>query len=247
MRKFGLIGFPLGQSFSNKYFTRKFLSEELYDCVHEAYSLKSINELDHILKDPQLVGLNVTIPYKKAVVHYLHHLDDVVQKIKACNCIRIFNGELSGYNTDVAGFEQSLVPLLQGHHKRALVLGTGGASAAVEYVLQKLGIEFLFVSRTLGVTPNIITYEELNSRLLQSHPLIINTTPLGMFPDVSQYPDIPYHLLTDQHLLYDVIYNPEKTSFLKKGAENGAVIKNGEEMLIIQAEESWRIWTRQNQ
>lgn len=242
MRKFGLIGFPLGQSFSNKYFTKKFLSENLNDCLHQAYPIKSINELKDILKDPELEGLNVTIPYKKAVIPYLHKLDEVVQVIQACNCIKIQEGNLTGYNTDVTGFEQSLLPLLDDHHVKALILGTGGASAAVEYVLQKLKIDYLFVSRTSGRNKNIISYEVVDNDLLETHHLIINTTPLGMFPDMDGFPDIPYTSLSEKHLLYDLIYNPGKTTFLQKGEHYGARIKNGAEMLIIQAEESWKIW-----
>jgi shikimate dehydrogenase len=242
MRKFGLIGYPLAQSFSNKFFTQKFAAENLYDCVHEVYPIKTIDELTPLIKDPELIGLNVTIPYKKAVIPFLDEVDEVVQKIQACNCIKIIKGKLKGYNTDVIGFERSLVPHLKRHHKKALILGTGGSSVAVEFVLQKLGIEYLFVSRSESSMSNTITYENIDSSLMHSYHLIINSTPVGMFPNVEDYPSIPYQILTLQHLLYDLIYNPDKTSFLRKGEEHGTSIKNGAEMLIIQAEESWRIW-----
>jgi shikimate dehydrogenase len=210
--------------------------------VYEAYQLQSIDELHDLIKDPHLEGLNVTIPYKKAVIPFLHELSEVVQKIQACNVIKIKEEKLAGYNTDVIGFENSLAPLLQSHHKKALVFGTGGSSAAVEYVLQKLGIEYLFVSRTGTDKPGIIAYDQVDKALLESNNLLINTTPLGMFPDINNSPRIPYKYLSGKHLLYDLVYNPDKTMFLKKGEEQGATIKNGAEMLIIQAEESWRIW-----
>jgi shikimate dehydrogenase len=242
MRKFGLIGFPLEQSFSNKFFTAKFEAENLKDCKHFVYSIRSIDEFEKVISDPELVGLNVTIPYKKSVIPYLHELNDVVQKIQACNCIKIRDGKLKGYNTDVIGFEKSLLPLLQTHHNKALILGTGGSASAVEYVLEKLGIDFKFVSRTKDKDSGFISYEDLDANILQSHHLIINCTPLGMYPKVDDFPNIPYHYLTNKHLLYDLIYNPEKTTFLTKGLEHRAAVKNGFEMLILQAEESWKIW-----
>jgi shikimate dehydrogenase len=242
MRKFGLIGYPLGQSFSRQYFTDKFVNEQLPECSYESYPIPTIENINAILEDPDLEGLNVTIPYKKAVIRFLHEQDDVVKQIQACNCINIKKGVLKGYNTDVIGFEKSLIPLLKPHHKKALILGTGGSSAAVEYVLQKLNIEYLFVSRTSDKTSNAITYSEVDQNVLETYNIIINTTPLGMFPEVDNSPDIPYQFLTEKNLLYDLVYNPAKTLFLKKGEEQGATIKNGAEMLIIQAEESWRIW-----
>jgi shikimate dehydrogenase len=190
---------------------------------------------------PHLAGLNVTIPYKEKVIPYLHHQSDVVKKIGACNCIKIVNGELHGYNTDVTGFEESLRPLLEGHHRKALVLGTGGAAKATHFVLEKLGIIFLEVSRNPS-SGRQISYEQLTPAVLNDHTLIINTTPVGMYPNEHDCPPLPYSDLTSRHYLFDLVYNPAKTLFLQKGEQQGAVIKNGSDMLVIQAEESWRIW-----
>lgn len=240
MRRFGLIGYPITHSFSRKYFTEKFAQSGLADCVYDNFSLKEIGELSAILKDTDLCGLNITIPYKKQVLDFLTDASEVVTKIGACNCINIKEGKLTGYNTDVVGFEQSLLPFLQSHHTKALVLGTGGASAAVEFVLKKLGIQFQFVSRTVSDTS--ISYNEVDENMISSHFLIINTTPLGMYPNVDESPDIPYQYLIPQHHLYDLIYNPAETKFLEKGKLQGTSTQNGQEMLILQAEESWRIW-----
>jgi len=243
MRKFGLIGFPLSHSFSPGYFSKKFEQEGLNDCIYESYPLKSINELKPLLeKHKDLEGLNVTIPYKKKVIRFLDEGSDAVKKIVACNCIKIKNGKLVGFNTDVSGFELSLLSLLQPHHTKALVMGTGGAAAAIKFVLNKLKIDYLFVSRYKKIGRNFITYSDVTEALLKEYTLIINTTPLGMYPDVNQYPAIPYQHLTNRHYLFDCIYNPPETLFLEKGKEQGAITKNGEDMLIIQADESWRIW-----
>ncbi|MDZ4796463.1 MAG: shikimate dehydrogenase [Bacteroidota bacterium] len=242
MRLFGLIGYPLSHSFSKKYFTEKFEQEELTDCRYKLFPLEAIDQLPALLQDNQdLKGLNVTIPYKIQVLSYLDSTEHIPGALNACNCIRISQGKLFGYNTDWAGFEQSLSPLLQSHHKRALILGNGGATAAVSYALKKIGIEFDIVSRTLhgGST---LTYEDLDEKVIRQNTLIINTTPLGMYPTINTCPDIPYHFITDAHLLYDLLYNPSKTLFLQKGEERGATIKNGEEMLMLQAEGSWNIW-----
>lgn len=241
MRKFGLIGYPLGQSFSNKFFTQKFTEEDLTDCLHEVFPIRSINELQQVLADPELEGLNVTLPYKKAVIAFLHKKDEIVEKIQACNCIKIESGVLTGFNTDVAGFQNSITPLLKSYHKKALVLGTGGASAAVQFVLERLDIEHKFVSRNSATNANVISYEEAED-YIGSHQIIINTTPVGMYPNINDAPSIPYGLLTDEHLLYDLTYNPEETQFLALGKMRGAATKNGAEMLVIQAEESWQIW-----
>lgn len=242
MRHFGLIGYPLSHSFSQSFFTNKFREEQITDCVYENFPLEHIDALRDVLEThPQLVGLNVTIPYKEKVMAYLHHQSDVVKKIGACNCIKIVNGELHGYNTDVTGFENSLRPLLESHHRKALVLGTGGAAKAIHFVLEKLGIIFLEVSRN-PFTGRQISYEQLTPELLEQHTLIINTTPVGMYPHVNECPSLPYTALTPRHYLFDLVYNPAKTQFLQKGEEQGAVIKNGADMLVIQAEESWRIW-----
>jgi len=241
MRQFGLIGYPLSHSFSKKYFTEKFEKEELENCVYENYSIASVDDLPALLeKNPLLEGINITIPYKEQVLSFLTDQSAVVKEIKACNCIKIEKGKLIGYNTDVTGFELSLTPKLTTGHKYALILGTGGAAKAVEYVLRKLGIQYRYVSRK--ASGENLSYEEITPGLIMNYTLLINTTPLGMFPDANSFPPIPYHSLSDKHYLFDLVYNPGKTLFLKKGEEQGAVIKNGQDMLLIQAEESWKIW-----
>lgn len=240
MQRFGLIGFPLSHSFSQKYFTEKFVELGLTDYVYENFSLENIEELFAVLKDSSLRGFNITIPYKKQVIPFLSASSDVVAKIGACNCVQIKDRQLTGYNTDVVGFEQSLFPFLKPNHSAALVFGTGGASAAVVFVLEKLNIPFQFVSRS--ASDKAISYEKIDESILSTHHLLINTTPLGMYPNIEECPDIPYDLLGPQHHLYDLIYNPAQTKFLEKGALQGASTQNGQEMLILQAEESWRIW-----
>lgn len=241
-RVFGLIGYPLSHSFSEKYFTEKFIREGIKDCRYELFPIKSIDEIKQLLRfSPQIKGLNVTIPYKQDVIKYLHSTVHIPEGIRACNCIRIEDKKLVGYNTDCAGFERSLAPLLQPWHKKALVLGTGGAAEAVCYVLKKLNIPFSQAGRAPQHAA-VLRYSEITERRLKDFSIIINTTPLGMYPETDNCPDIPYHAITAKHLLYDLVYNPAKTVFLRKGEERGACIKNGEEMLIIQAEESWKIW-----
>ena len=244
MRLFGLIGFPLSHSFSKKYFAEKFEKEGISDCRYENFPIESIKEIPKLLKGhPNLEGLNVTIPYKEQVLPFLHSKNNIVEAINAANCITVRNGQLRGHNTDVAGFKQSLEPLLRQHHTKALILGTGGASKAVEFVLHKKNIACHYVSRKQQ--PGYFTYEQLTPELMADHTLIINTTPLGMYPSVNEAPPIPYETLTASHYLFDLVYNPAKTLFLQKGEERGASIKNGEDMLIIQAEESWKIWNQQ--
>ena len=246
MRVYGLIGYPLSHSFSQKYFTEKFQREQITGCVYENFPLTNMDEFVPLIQQrPDLCGLNVTIPYKEKVIPYLSAQSEVVRSIGACNCIKLENGVLTGYNTDVTGFEDSLKPHLQPHHKKALVLGTGGAAKAVHYVLNKLGIEYLEVSRTPG-TLKQISYEAISEKDIKERLLIINTSPVGMYPKVDECPPLPYHALTSQHYLFDLIYNPAKTLFLQKGEERGAVIENGKDMLVIQAEESWRIWNTIN-
>jgi shikimate dehydrogenase len=243
MRLFGLLGYPLSHSFSKKYFTEKFEKEGMTDCVYELFPLKTIGELTFILKNyPELEGLNVTIPYKKQVLSYLDSTN-IPAGLDACNCINIQGGRLTGYNTDITGFEKSLTPLLKSYHKKALVLGNGGATSAVIFVLQQLGIGFNIVSRVKHDGAAFI-YSDLGKTIIEESTVIINTTPLGMFPDTNACPDIPYRFISDKHLFYDLVYNPGKTLFLQKGEEKGATIKNGEEMLVLQAEESWRIWNQ---
>lgn len=239
---FGLIGYPLSHSFSKKYFTDKFEREKLDDCQYELFPIPSLNELPALLKEkPGLAGLNVTIPYKRAVIPFLHDRKGIPDALDACNCIRIENGRLSGFNTDISGFEKSIKPLLRPYHDRALVLGTGGAAAAVIYVLKKLGLAVTSVSRTQNGN-GVIQYKDIGKETILSHKVIVNTTPLGMYPSAESCPPLPYEFITPAHLLYDLVYNPAKTLFLKKGEDHGATIKNGEEMLVLQAEESWNIW-----
>lgn len=241
MRLFGLLGKTLKHSFSKSYFTEKFARESLAGHQYENFELESIGQLPRLLKQhPELNGLNVTIPYKEEVISYLHVQNEIVRKIKACNCIRIINGKLHGFNTDVIGFKQSLEKELKPRHKKALVLGTGGAAKAVQYALELLDIEYIIVSRTKKA--GVLSYEELTGDIISEHLLIVNTSPVGMYPKVDEAPQIPYEFITPDHYLFDLIYNPEKTCFLQKGEEQGATICNGHEMLILQAEESWRIW-----
>jgi shikimate dehydrogenase len=243
MRKFGLIGYPLSHSFSQKFFTEKFQKEGIADAVYQNFPLQNIETLSSLLQaEPGLNGLNVTIPYKEQVIPFLHYKNEVVEKTGACNCIKIQDGSLYGYNTDTIGFERSLKKKLQKRHSHALILGTGGAAKAVEYVLQQLGIEYRLVSRNPDRSVNEIGYADIDASVIQSHTLIINTTPVGMFPKTHEYPSLPYQHLGPHHYLFDLVYNPEETAFLQKGKERGAAIMNGHEMLIIQAEESWKIW-----
>ncbi|HRO44750.1 shikimate dehydrogenase [Agriterribacter sp.] len=240
MKLYGLIGYPLGHSFSKKYFTQKF-EKELLNCRFENFAIENIELLPAVLQNnPSLLGLCVTIPYKEKVIPFLHELSPGVQQIGACNSIRISNGRLTGFNTDTIGFKQSLMRQLQPYHTRALVLGTGGASRAVEYVLQQLGIDYTLVSRS--PKQGAISYSMLNAAIIKSNLLIINASPVGTFPDVNKCPDIPYEAIGDRHFLFDLIYNPEKTLFLEKGAERGAAVQNGYDMLIAQAEASWELW-----
>lgn len=241
MRRFGLIGFPLTHSFSKKFFSNKFEREHIDDCEYENYPIEHISQLQDLIKNtPNLVGINVTIPYKKEVIPYLTQVSPIVQNIGACNCILLRNGARIGFNTDVPGFKHSLEPYLQPHHQRAIVLGTGGASAAVVYVLAQLHIPFIVVSRKAG--EGTISYEQLTEKMMHSHHLIINTTPLGTFPNITDCPPIPYSGITSKHHLYDLVYNPAETVFLQRGKSQGATVQNGMDMLIEQALESWRIW-----
>lgn len=247
MRQFGLIGYPLGHSFSKQYFTEKFQKEGLTDCSFETYPLVSIDEFPALLQThPSLKGLSVTIPYKELVLQYVTDLSEEVKQIGATNSIKIEGSKLTAYNTDIIGFEQSFVPLLKPEHQKALILGTGGAAKAVQYVLQKLGIDFLFVSRSEVPKEGWINYKQVDATIISEYTLIINCSPAGMTPHEETYPDIPYHLLTPRHYLYDLVYKPAKTLFLQKGEERGAIIHNGADMLIIQAEASWKIWNTTN-
>jgi shikimate dehydrogenase len=206
--------------------------------------LNLTEKMEIILKEnPELCGLNVTIPYKEQVLSFLQEKTPLVNKINACNCIKIENGKLTGHNTDAPAFEHSLKEKLEPHHTKALILGSGGAAKAVEYCLRQLKIVYKYVSRKPSAKN--FSYEQLTDALMQEYTLIINTTPLGMYPNVVEGPQIPYHALGPKHYLFDLLYNPEKTLFLQKGEEQGASIKNGYEMLVLQAEESWRIWNEE--
>jgi shikimate dehydrogenase len=245
MRKFGLIGFPLTHSFSKKFFTAKFENENIADCKYELYSIAEIREMmDLIEREPSLCGLNVTIPHKLNVMPFLNEIDNAAKEIGAVNCIAInqTNGTpiLKGYNTDAYGFEESLKPLLHHGHQKALIFGNGGAAKAVEYVLKQLNIPYLIVVR--NPAPNTILYSAISKEILEEYKLLINTTPLGMLPNLDSFPPIPYQFLDQSHLAYDLVYNPEETAFLTKAKAQGAKIKNGLEMLHLQAERSWDIW-----
>jgi shikimate dehydrogenase len=241
MRLFGLIGFPLSHSFSHSYFSEKFVREHISGCLYRLFPIEDISRLPELVSaEPALEGLNVTIPYKQKVLPYLEAMSLVVQDTGACNCIKVRDGKLYGFNTDVNGFERALEKRLLPRHNRALILGTGGAAGAVAWVLNKRGIPFRYVSSS--GSRDALRYEDLTEADLTDYPLIVNTTPLGMYPDTGKAPAIPYTGITSRHLLYDLIYNPAQTLFLQKGAEKGADTLNGLEMLTIQAEESWKIW-----
>lgn len=243
MHQYGLIGFPLSHSFSKKFFTEKFEREGLTDHVYDLFPIPSIDGLKEVLAaNPALRGFNITIPYKRQVLPYLDDASHIPTGISACNCVRISEGRLTGYNTDITGFENSFTPLLQAHHRRALVLGSGGAAEAVTFVLDKIGMEYALVSRDRRPGSRFV-YSDLTDSVMREHEMIINTTPLGTYPNVDECPDIPYGSITPRHYLFDLVYNPAKTLFLQQGEAKGAAIRNGYEMLVIQAEESWKIWT----
>jgi len=244
---FGLIGYPLTHSFSKKFFTEKF-SQEGIDSVYENFEIDNIEKLPAVIREnPTLKGLNVTIPYKQDVFAYLDEVDEAAQEIGAVNTIRIEREgaayRLRGFNTDVIGFGDSIQPLLKKHHKKALVLGTGGASKAVIRALQKLGLSTVLISRS-PKGEGQISYRDLDESLMGEYTVIVNTTPLGTYPKTEGFPDIPYQFISKKHLLYDLVYNPEKTRFLEKGEEQGASIKNGLDMLHGQALAAWEIWNR---
>ena len=243
MKLYGLIGYPLGHSFSKKYFTNKFKREGLIDCSYELFPINSIKELPSLINSqPYLKGFNVTIPYKQQVLKYVTETSEAVKEIGAANVIKIDGDKIVAFNTDVIGFKESLIQKLMPFHKKALILGTGGSSNAVQYVLRNLGMEFLLVSTTHQPSSEIISYSMINENIMSDHTLIINCTPVGMEPNNSDLPNLPYQFISHKHYLFDLIYNPEKTSFLQKGEQMGAIIQNGYEMLVLQAEESWNIW-----
>ena len=243
MKLYGLIGYPLGHSFSKQYFTEKFEREGLTDCFFEAFPIKSIDEFSALLRaNPLLKGLGVTIPYKEQVLPFVDELSEEVKYIGATNSIKITGDKLIAYNTDIIGFEQSFRKKLKPVHKKALVLGTGGASKAVQYVLNRSGIDFLVVTRNEILKNGFIHYTNIDQKIMSGYNIIINCTPVGMSPNENAAPEIPYHLLTTKHYLYDLVYKPAATLFLQKGEEMGAITQNGYDMLLIQAEASWKIW-----
>lgn len=239
---YALLGKNISYSFSRNYFTNKFANEHILNSQYINFDVPSLeNFISEIKNYPNLCGMNVTIPYKQAVISFLNELDPIAQRIGAVNTIEILpNGNLKGHNTDYIGFWQSITPLLKPHHNRALLLGTGGASKAIAFAFENAGIPFSFVSRTKA--ENTFLYEELSSEIIENHPIIVNCTPLGTFPKVTDCPAIPYQAITQKHLLYDLIYNPPLTRFLQEGKQQNATICNGEPMLVLQAEASWRIW-----
>lgn len=246
MKTFGLIGFPLSHSWSATFFTKKFSELNFLDQEYKLFPLPHLEGFQTLLREnSNLVGLNVTIPYKISIIPYLDELDAVASAVGAVNTILISKNStslhLKGYNTDVRGFLKSAD---FSNHSKALVLGTGGASKAVQFALSSLGIDFLLVSRS-KTAPDTIQFNDITPELMTSHTLLINTTPIGMYPTVDQALPLPYHLLTNNHFLYDLIYNPSETLFLSQGAKQGARTQNGLQMLQMQAEESYKIWTGQ--
>tara|TARA_R110002049_G_scaffold285775_5_gene467321 strand:+ start:2066 stop:2830 length:765 start_codon:yes stop_codon:yes gene_type:complete len=243
MHKLGLLGKNIAYSFSKAYFKKKFEDENIKDTTYENFDIESINLFPSIIKNTKyLKGLNVTIPYKEEVVPFLDKVNKKAKAIGAVNTIKVTKkGELVGYNTDYYGFKKSLEPLLKPHHKKALILGTGGASKAIAYSLKKLGISYHYVSRKQSKNVSY-TYESLSERIVEAHQIIINCTPLGTFPNVDDCPNIPYSGITNHHILFDLIYNPEETKFLQLGKQQNAVTANGLNMLKLQAEKSWSIW-----
>ena len=245
MDQYGLIGYPLKHSFSMSYFNDKFAAEQI-DAEYVNFEIPSIREFKAIIKNhPNLKGLNVTIPYKEQVIPYLNQLNENAKMIGAVNVIKIERSKgkikkLTGFNSDIIGFKKSLEPLLHPQHKKALVLGTGGSAKAIYYGLQQLGITPTYVAREKE--SNALTYDELNEHDIATHTIIVNCTPVGMWPHVDERPKIPYEYLTSEHLLYDLLYNPNETLFMKSGAEQGATVKNGLEMLLLQAFASWEFW-----
>lgn len=244
MDKYGLIGYPLGHSFSQSYFNEKFQNENI-DALYENFEIPSIENFPEIIEtNPNLRGLNVTIPYKEKVISYLDVISPEAREIGAVNVIKVErkgkSTYLTGYNSDVIGFTRSIEPLIEKYHKKALILGTGGASKAINYGLKSLGLETVFVSRYRK--PDTICYEDITPKVIKEYNVIVNCTPLGMFPHTDECPNLPYEAMNTQTLLYDLIYNPDTTMFMQKGAEHGATVKNGLEMLLLQAFSSWEFW-----
>lgn len=242
MRQFGLIGRNIAYSFSKTYFAEKFKNENIVDAVYNVFDLNTISEVENVFKKEGLVGFNVTIPYKQEIIPFLDELSPEAEKIGAVNTVLIKNGKKIGYNTDSHGFHHSLLPLLENHHQKALVLGNGGAAKAVYHILNELNIAYKIVSR--NYLENHFTYNDLNENVIKDYQIIINCSPVGTFPNVENAPLLPYQFIDKSHLLYDLIYNPAVTKFLENGQNNGAKIKNGHDMLVLQAEKAWEIWNK---
>lgn len=245
MYQLGLIGKPLTHSFSKAYFEKKFAVAPYTDFVYNNYELNTVDDFPNLLKSrPQIIGLNVTIPYKEKILKYVDYQDDIVKKIGAANTLTIkADGSVKAYNTDVIGFKKSLEPMLTAAHHKALILGTGGASKAVAYALSQLQIPYLFVSRN-PKDAQTISYNQLTKNLVSAHQIVVNTTPLGTFPNADTCPYFPFDFVTNRHIFYDLVYNPTQTLFMKKAQAKGAVVSNGLEMLQLQAEASWQIWLK---
>ncbi|MEI8116173.1 MAG: shikimate dehydrogenase [Flavobacteriia bacterium] len=241
MKQFGLIGKQLSHTFSPAFFA-DFFQKQGIDAQYATYELPEISDFPQLMKDQVFGGLNVTIPYKTSVIPYLDDLDPLAKEIQAVNVIAFENGKTKGYNTDVYGFQQSIKPFLTFHHERALIFGTGGASKAVAHVFKSLGIDVIFVSQSLSKLSNHFTYADVNEHMIAACKVIVNCTPLGMFPDVDSALDLPYASLSEEHLLIDLVYNPEETLFMKQGRAQGATAMNGLSMLQHQALKSWEIW-----
>ena len=243
IKRYGLIGRNIAYSFSRGYFKQKFETENLEKCTYENFDLNEIQELDKILTKKNIYGLNVTTPFKREVVPFLDRLSPTAEKMNAVNTIKFHkDGTISGHNTDVYGFQKSLLEIISTPPKKALILGTGGASSAVAFVMKKLNIEFTYISRSAGA--NAIEYNKVDEKVMDEHHLIINASPLGTFPDINLAPQLPYSFLTNDHVLFDLIYNPPETRFLQEGKKRGCKTLNGQKMLEYQAEKSWQIWNQ---
>jgi shikimate dehydrogenase len=247
MKKYGLLGYPLGHSFSKTFFNQKFSSEKI-DAEYVNFEIENIKELKNIIKEnPTLCGLNVTLPHKVSVMPLLDSITENAKNIGAVNVIKFNKGlfgklKLEGHNSDIIGFKKSIEPMLNESHHKALILGTGGSSKAIYHGLQQLGISAKYVARTNK--KDCLLYEEITKEVIEEHTVIVNATPVGMSPKVDECPNIPYQFLTPNHILYDLLYNPDETMFMKKGKAQGATVKNGLEMLLVQAYVSWEIWNR---
>ena len=241
LRHFGLLGKNISYSFSAGYFTEKFKQLDLDNHSYVNFDLQNIEEIKNVLaQDKDIVGFNITIPYKEAIIPFLTEIDPKAKEIGAVNTVKITKNGLKGYNTDVYGFYKSIEPFIKSHHKKALILGTGGASKAVKHALIDLGLEIQFVSRT--ASENKLSYEMLTKQVMEQHQVIVNCSPIGTFPNTEAKPAIPYEFLTEGHLVFDLIYNPPKTAFMKYAEANGATAVNGSKMLELQAEKAWEIW-----